>query len=55
MATDPVCLMTVDEHDAKGTSEYEGRTYYFCSTGCKVEFDEDPERFAHPEELSAVG
>jgi YHS domain-containing protein len=27
---------------AAGTSEHEGKTYYFCSTGCKRDFDEDP-------------
>lgn len=46
MATDPVCKMTVDEASAAGTSEYEGKTYYFCSLGCKREFDENPEQYA---------
>jgi Cu+-exporting ATPase len=45
MATDPVCGMTVDEEKAAGTSQYEGKTYYFCSTGCKVAFDKDPEKY----------
>ena len=53
MAIDPVCLMTVDKDEAKGTSEYEGKTYYFCSTGCKVEFDDDPGRFVQGEQRSA--
>jgi YHS domain-containing protein len=45
MAKDPVCGMTVDEKKAAGTSEYKGETYYFCSPGCKVAFDKDPEKY----------
>ncbi len=47
MAKDPVCDMTVDETSAAATSEYQGTTYYFCSVGCKKEFDEHPEQYAH--------
>lgn len=48
MAThrDPVCGMQVDENSAAGSSEYEARTYYFCSTMCKSRFDEEPARYA---------
>jgi uncharacterized membrane protein YraQ (UPF0718 family)/YHS domain-containing protein len=42
---DPVCGMTVDRHAGKPTSTYEGRTYYFCSEGCKAKFDAAPERY----------
>ena len=45
MATDPVCGMQVDPATAAGSSEYQGQTYYFCSTGCKRQFDKDPERY----------
>jgi YHS domain-containing protein len=45
MAKDPVCGMTVDEKKAAATSEYTGETYYFCSRGCKVSFDKDPEKY----------
>jgi membrane fusion protein, copper/silver efflux system len=43
--TDPVCGMTVDEGQAKAAkrvSEYQGRTYGFCSDGGKKKFDADP-------------
>jgi YHS domain-containing protein len=43
--TDPVCEMEVTEEDAVGKSEYEGKTYYFCSEDCKEEFDENPEDY----------
>ena len=48
MATvvDPVCNMKIDTERAAATSEYQGRTYYFCSTGCKQAFDSDPQRYA---------
>jgi Cu+-exporting ATPase len=46
MAIDPVCDMTVDEASAAATSEYDGKIYYFCSTGCKKEFDERPDQYA---------
>jgi uncharacterized protein len=43
-ATDPVCGMTVDQKTAL-RSEWEGRTYYFCSPGCKERFEADPARY----------
>jgi YHS domain-containing protein len=45
MATDPVCKMEVDEKEAAAAYEYKGKTYYFCSVGCKDKFSADPERF----------
>ncbi|HSW46842.1 MAG TPA: efflux RND transporter periplasmic adaptor subunit, partial [Phycisphaerae bacterium] len=40
---DPVCGMRVKPAEAAGKSEYKGKTYYFCSSFCKREFDKDPE------------
>jgi Cu+-exporting ATPase len=45
MAKDPVCGMTVDEQKAAGTASYQGKTYYFCSPGCKATFEKTPERY----------
>jgi YHS domain-containing protein len=42
---DPVCGMTVQEDKAAATSEYKGVKYYFCSRGCRVAFDKDPEKW----------
>jgi Cu+-exporting ATPase len=39
---DPVCHMDIAIADAAGRSDYEGKTYYFCSPGCKKDFDADP-------------
>src|ERR1700731_397612 len=38
---DPVCGMNVDPGSAKHSAEYGGRTYYFCSQGCKIKFVAD--------------
>lgn len=45
MSKDPVCGMMVDEKKATGKSEYQGKTYHFCSTHCKAEFDRDPGKY----------
>lgn len=45
MAKDPVCGMTVDEKKAAATSDYKGKTYYFCAPGCKKAFDAEPEKY----------
>ena len=44
-AIDPVCEMTVDTSNAKFTSIHDGKTYYFCSAGCKTTFDRNPKQF----------
>jgi YHS domain-containing protein len=35
--------MTVDETKAAATTEYKGKTYYFCAAGCKMTFEKEPE------------
>ncbi|MGE5124182.1 MAG: YHS domain-containing protein [Acidobacteriaceae bacterium] len=45
MEKDPVCGMDVDPETAAGTSTYQGKTYYFCSPGCKRSFDKEPEKY----------
>ncbi|HWO94154.1 MAG TPA: YHS domain-containing protein [Dehalococcoidia bacterium] len=45
MAKDPVCGMDVQENQAAATSQYQGQTYYFCSTSCKTNFDRDPQKY----------
>lgn len=48
MAKDPVCGMDVDESKAVATAIYNGKTYYFCSNGCKATFDKAPTKYATP-------
>jgi YHS domain-containing protein len=38
--------MMVDEKSAKWKSDHGGKTYYFCSEGCKRTFDKDPKKYA---------
>ncbi|HEY1939413.1 MAG TPA: heavy metal translocating P-type ATPase [Candidatus Angelobacter sp.] len=45
---DPVCNMDVDPARARGSSEYKGHTYYFCSPGCVQRFNADPEKYLVP-------
>ncbi|MEX2161558.1 MAG: YHS domain-containing protein [Anaerolineales bacterium] len=45
MVTDPVCGMQVDPNKPGATSEYQGQTIFFCSPGCKADFDKDPEKY----------
>jgi YHS domain-containing protein len=50
-AIDPVCGMTVDPDAALAnglTSQFQGADYFFCSKGCKLDFDEDPEHYLDP-------
>lgn len=46
MEKDVVCGMQVDPAKAAGTSEHAGKTYYFCSKGCKTRFDANPAQYA---------
>ncbi len=52
MATDPVCGMQINESEASNKSEYNGETYYFCSTHCKAQFDKEPEKYVGGKESS---
>ncbi len=45
-AIDPICKMNVDTGNPPGgQSEHQGTTYYFCAPGCKVAFENDPEKY----------
>jgi P-type Cu+ transporter len=47
-ATDPVCGMRVDPHATAHRHEHQGRTYYFCSEGCRSKFGENPAKYLKP-------
>ena len=42
---DVVCGMDIAQSDATGKSDYNGKTYYFCSQDCKNNFDHSPEKY----------
>jgi YHS domain-containing protein len=51
MAKDPVCGMEVNPEIATAqglSSEHNGETYYFCGKGCKLDFDENPDKVFAP-------
>ncbi len=49
MVIDPVCGAQFDSNDAVAQSQYQGKTYYFSATECRLRFEEDPARYAnHP-------
>jgi Cu+-exporting ATPase len=52
-ATDPVCGMTVDPANAAGTHEHGGKSYSFCSPGCREKFANAPERYLATEPTMA--
>jgi len=47
-ALDPVCGMTVDIAAAQGKGlhyQHHGVDYYFCGRGCRLDFEENPDRY----------
>ena len=58
MVLDPVCGLPVTAEMAKKvgwTSEYQGKTYYFDTEGCKQRFDKDPRRYLTGSETTFAG
>jgi P-type Cu+ transporter len=45
---DPVCGMTVDPASARSAA-HDGKTYYFCSAGCKTQFVANPAKYLNPQ------
>ena len=42
---DPVCGMKVLPQKAAASVERAGRTWYFCSLGCRAKFEADPGKY----------
>jgi YHS domain-containing protein len=47
--------MDVNEAGARYTASYDGRMYYFCSAGCKEEFERNPGKFAAAQDTTSYG
>ena len=45
IARDVVCGMEVDTDNPPYTGVFRGKTYYFCSSSCRIEFDASPKSF----------
>jgi Cu+-exporting ATPase len=48
IAKDPVCGMDVDPATAQHKAEHDGQMYYFCSRGCMLDFQDDPQKYLDP-------
>ncbi len=55
MVKDPVCGMEVDEKKAAAKVEHMGKTYYFCSPGCKAAFEKDPHKYMGGADTMDIG
>ncbi|WP_424140567.1 heavy metal translocating P-type ATPase [Roseomonas chloroacetimidivorans] len=53
LVTDPVCGMKVDPATSKHRLEHDGRTFHFCSAGCRTKFQADPDKYLKPEKAVA--
>ena len=45
MEKDPVCGMEVADTSDTEQYKYKGKTYYFCTALCKIQFEHDPEKY----------
>lgn len=41
---DPVCKMSLEEYPTTAVTDFEGKSYGFCSSLCKKKFVADPEK-----------
>ena len=48
MVKDLVCGMTVDSNKTPHRHELDGKTYYFCSAGCRAKFMAEPAKYLKP-------
>jgi Cu+-exporting ATPase len=53
MERDVVCGMNVDAAKAKAKVERQGKSYYFCSSGCAQKFESDPQKYLTPDVAEA--
>ena len=52
---DVVCKMQLDETLNLESLFYEEQKYYFCSIGCRAEFERHPEDYAQPAQSEVTG
>lgn len=48
MTMDPVCGKQLETSQAVATTEHDLHTYYFCSDGCRREFESTPDKYIPP-------
>jgi Cu+-exporting ATPase len=50
MDKDLVCGKIVSKESTAAKSNYKGKTYCFCTSGCKKAFDRNPDKYVKVEE-----
>lgn len=55
MTQDPVCGMEIKDISKAEKTDYKGKTYYFCSTLCKIQFEQDPAKYVEKEDDEHMG
>jgi Cu+-exporting ATPase len=53
-AADPVCGMQVDPSVTPHHAEHQGRTFHFCSAGCRTKFVADPAKYLEADKPQAA-
>lgn len=48
MVRDVVCGMDIQAETAADSTVYKDNTYYFCSSDCKRQFEQEPEHYLEP-------
>ena len=51
---DPVCGMRISAHSAADSVQQDGKTYYFCASGCKEQFRAKAQPSVHAETKSLL-
>ena len=57
IALDPVCAMSLEPMVARARglhSRHGDVDYSFCGRGCKLDFEEDPERYLGPDHIPSM-
>jgi Cu+-exporting ATPase len=55
VSTDLVCGSPVNADNPRYFTEYDGRTYVFCSAECKGRFDDHPDHFIQQRAREELG
>lgn len=52
---DPVCGMEVDSATTSIRSTFDGKTYFFCADGCRLNFEKEPCKYLVPKRKGIWG
>lgn len=52
MVRDPVCGMEIKDTGKAEKTNYKGTTYYFCTTLCRIQFEQEPEKYINKDDLN---